>query len=231
MLETKKIGIVSRRKLLATSLGWLVVGCGENRSIPNAISAIRLAASGGPKTTITRQMIEKIPYASIGAKVGKGPRALLVLGRYDGPDLHWISGDRAALVTRAGRLVKTVGFPRDLRATTSTMTDPLADAPHRLTAPAPFRRTVDVREAESYITHDLDSILIPLGPETITIAEIAFKTIHLRERNQARFANWTFQNDYWVDIYDGFVWKSRQFFARGLPPVDIEVFKPAATRA
>ena len=64
--------------------------------------------------------------------------------------------------------------------------------------------------------------------QKIVILDLDFDTILIREKSSARAVNWKFENLYWVDIYDGFVWKSRQHFVRGLPPMEIEVLKPPA---
>jgi hypothetical protein len=39
---------------------------------------------------------------------------------------------------------------------------------------------------------------------------------------------WETQNSYWVDANTGFVWKSLQQYSPDLPPIQIEIYKPAA---
>ena len=75
---------------------------------------------------------------------------------------------------------------------------------------------------------NIESTFEVIGPRNITITEIEFDTILMVERNVAHSLNWTFQNRYWIDPFDGFVWKSRQHIARSFPPIDIEILKPAA---
>jgi len=62
----------------------------------------------------------------------------------------------------------------------------------------------------------------------LTIVGIEFDTILVRERNRARVVPWTFENLYWVDPGDGFVWQSRQHIARSFPPVAFQILKPPA---
>ena len=195
--------------------------------LANAVDALKLAVRGPPDPRIRRAAITKLPYATITAKIGKGPRAMLVLARYDGPDLHWISSDRVVIVTRHGRVVKTAGFPEDLKDTRAFREDPVASGLHRIERPLKFVRYLDLDRDRRYAL-PIHSTFETVGKERIRIVEIEFETVLVRERNQAQTINWDFENLYWADVFDGFAWKSRQHIARSLPPVDIEVLKPAA---
>ena len=152
---------------------------------------------------------------------------MLVLSRYDGSDLHWISGERIVIATRHGRVVKTAGLSVNLSDTRAFELDPLASSPHRIEAPREFVRYVDIDENNRY-SMPIHSIFETVREERITIVEIEFDTVLVRESNEAKTFSWGFENLYWVDAIDGFVWRSRQHIARSLPPVVIEVLKPAA---
>jgi len=180
-----------------------------------------------PDVEITREIVDKIPYASISAKVGKGPRSLLILGRYEGEDLHWLSADNATVVTRAGRVIKTSGFPENVKATDYLGTDPVSQDLHKLSKPRGFSRSIDIDKGNLYGLV-LDSRFIPRGQVEITIAELDLKTVLVEEINTARTIDWKFSNYYWVDAFDGFIWKSVQHIVRSFPPIEIEVLKPAA---
>ena len=221
---------LSRRETLAAALGLLAAGCADSLKIPvlaNFPDAMRFAVLGQPDIPLKRDDVTKLPYASITAKIGKGPRSLLVLGRYDGDDLHYLSADRVAVVTRKGRLVKTAGLPQNLKNTQTSVGDPVAGRLHELTESARFVRTVDI-DPGSYYGMPIVSVFEPLGPVTLTILEIEFDTVLVRERNTAKTMRWSYDNYYWVDAYDGFVWKSVQHIVRAFPPIEIEVLKPAA---
>lgn len=223
------ISKMSRRKVLGLGLASTLAGCASRDPVmSNAFSVARYLVSGRPGQAIDREMVAKIPYATVSAKIGKGGRTLLVLGQRQRDDLFWISADNAGLITRFGRLVKTVGLVENLIATEPIVPDPLEDTPHRLQAETRSSRIVDLDAGAGYETHRIEASMAPVGPETITIAGLDFKTLKIREVNRAVTVRWKFVNLFWVDIYDGFVWKSRQHFTRGLPPVDLEVLKPAA---
>ncbi len=217
----------SRRVLLASAVGILVEGCAEN-PILRSVRSVASRAVGVPRDVeIDRATIAKIPYATIRARFGDGPAALLVLSATDGSTLDWTDSDRTLLVTRAGRLVQTYGFDQNLRRVAFDGMDPLTDRPQNISGMIRYGMRYDVQSKAINVV-DVFSRLDVVGPETITIADIDFKTLHLRERCAAPALGWHFKNDYWVDIYDGFVWRSQQHFAKSLPPLTIEVLKPAA---
>ena len=221
----------SRRGLLAGAAALTLGGCGT--SVPvfgDAATTARNIILGPPETPIPRATVTTLPYATITAKVGNLPRGLLGLVRVEGADLHWASSNRVALVTRRGRLIKTVGLPQDLRDMRVTGEDPLTQAPHQLSRPTQYVRQLDLAHPDFYELM-VDSELSLVGPRKITILEIEFDTILLVERNSARTLRWRFENQFWVDPVDGFVWRSLQHVGREIPELVIEVAKPPAPAA
>lgn len=214
-------------KLLTCVTGVAISGCGANPMLDNVADVTQYVTSGPPETDIDREAIAKLPYATIAAKVGKQQKTILVLRRIQNGTLQWLSSDGGVLVTRDGRLIQTAGFNDNLRAT--VMKGPeLLDGIHEGTdSSMQSTRMVDVELEGVYRTLPITSTVEVIGPRRIEIADIMFDTILVREHNVAKTINWTFDNYYWVDPFDGFIWKSRQHFARTLPPVDIEVLKPA----
>ena len=181
---------------------------------------------GLPDVAVTRDQIRQIPYASIRAKVGNGQRSVLVLYRYDGPDLHWMSADRVAFTTRAGRLVKTAGLPANLRSSTVLDGDPVAVGLNRLEGPVRKTRIVDIEPGARYGI-PIESTLEPEAEETIEILERTYDTVRVRERCVAPLLDWSFDNVYWAERSNGFVWRSTQFFVPEFDPVEIEILKKA----
>jgi hypothetical protein len=212
---------------------FITTGCAELPLIANAAEAITYAVLGAPDVDINRESINENPYASISAKIGSGPRSILVLGKKENGTNHWYSADNAVIVTRDGRVIRTAGFPENLRKTTSKRHDPVNRVLHK--------KTYDTKKQRLYYSRELDMDLgskarfgIPvrstfetIGPKEIEIAGITIKTILVREKNDALTINWSFTNHYWVDAFDGFIWKSRQHVSRSFPPIDIEILKPS----
>ena len=109
------------------------------------------------------------------------------------------------LVTRRGRLVKTAGLPRNIRSTQLTADDPVAGRLHEFRRPLRASRTVDFDDDGGF-GMPIDSRFDSLGRRSITILDIEFDTVLVRERNTSRTRRWNFDNFYWVDPADGFVW-------------------------
>lgn len=217
----------SRRRVLGAGAALVLAGCGDAPVYSSIGDMVRLATVGLPDQPIERSAVAKLPYATISAKIGKGPRGLMALAQISADELRWLSSDRISLVTEGGRLVKTAGLPENLRDTQLLGPDPVNKTLHRLAQPVAFDRAVDFDTSRRFGV-PIHSRFDSLGAKKITIVEIEFDTVLVRETNVAKTVNWTFENYYWVDAIDGFVWKSIQHIWRDFPPVDMEVLKPAA---
>lgn len=218
----------TRRSFMLAGGSLLLGGCGTSPAITNALDVAKAQVFGHPDLPLRRSTIAKLPYASMTARVGKGPQALLLLARSDGEDQHWISGlDRSVLALRGGRVVRTFGFPENLKNTRADEIDPVDRLLHKLTEPVRHTRYIDL-DLGPHFGLVIDSVFESLGRRKVRIVELDFDTILVREKNSARTLNWRFDNLYWVDPADGFVWKSRQVIARSFPPVHFEILKPPA---
>ncbi len=218
----------TRRSFMLAGGSLLLGGCANSPAISNALDVAKVQVFGHPDLPLRRSTIAKLPYASMTARVGKGPQALLLLARSDGEEQHWISRlDRSVLALRGGRVVRTFGFPENLKNTRADEIDPVDRLLHKLTGPVRHTRYIDL-DRGPHFDLVMDSVFESLGPQKVRILELDFDTILVREKNSARTLNWRFENYYWVDPSDGFVWKSRQVIARSFPPVHFEILKPPA---
>jgi len=180
----------------------------------------------GDDLNLTRDEVTRIPYASIAVRFQDNAQSLLVLGRYDGDDLHWISTQREVLVTRRGRLVQTYGLPDDIRET-RFMTDDPVGKPIEAESGTVCLRTIDLEPRH------VDGIVIRsrfenAGRSPLTILGSTHATDEWVEANVAPDLDWSFSNRFWVDADTGFVWKSLQHLSPRLPPLEIIVYRPAA---
>ena len=222
------------RRIFVLGSAAIVSGCGDTLRVPrvltNVYNAARLVTVGMKDTPLKRAQISKIPYASMGAKIGKGPRSLMILAHIKVDGLHWVSADRAILVTRGGRVVKTAGLPENLRDTRFSGKDPVDKTLHGITTPITLQRTLDF-DGDRYYGLVVESTFEKVAEEKLIIVELEFDLILVRERVRAKTINWDHENYYWVDMSDGFVWKSRQHIARSFAPIEIEILKPPAPTA
>lgn len=222
-----------RRRLLlgggALTLALPTAGCANSVVARNLDSAMSMLSSER-KDSFDRKYALSLPYASIAVSFDAGPRALMVLGRYDGDALHWVSADRAVLVTRKGRIVRTVGLTgANLTETIFSNPDwvgtPIAAIPPGARAQRRIdlmpRRRMGLPVDAEFVTEGLETIR-PLGADAdVTVAR-------LRERCQCRTLDWDFDNLYWVNPDSGAVLRSHQHVAPEMPLVVTEVIKPAA---
>ena len=68
---------------------------------------------------VTREQAAAIPYASLGYSLDNSNQALLVLATDTSGELLWTGASHVVLVTRDGRIVRTVGLGHDLAGMTT----------------------------------------------------------------------------------------------------------------
>lgn len=216
---------LTRRNVIAAGAALVTAGCFENRVLENAKDTFSFLAFGAEDPPLKRSEVAKLPYASMTAKIGKGAKILLILAFAERDDRHWFAGGGEALITRHGRLVKTVGLPENFRDTRGRDVDPLSAGVHKIDDGVTFVRDIDF-EGDARFILPIESTFERISDQSITILDVDLETVLVRERNVAQTQNWEFENLYWVDAFDGYVWKSRQFVSRAFPPVEIEILKP-----
>lgn len=221
----------TRRTVLAGLAGLGVSACASSPTLDlfaTALSGVR--DIGKPAAyPVSAAQIDALPYASLGLRVGRSAPAVVILASIEGEDLHWASADRVVLVTRHGRLVKTVGLPRDLVGTQMPTSDPLTGfgkTPGDASA-ARVYRFIDLRPKDDFGVA-VESRFDEQGAETLRILGRDHETLRVRERITVRKWRWSTENLFWLDRESGQVWKARQQFCAEVPAITFEVLKPAA---
>jgi len=227
--------VITRRGVLGGLAGGLaglgVTACSSSPTLDILASALTGIGDIGkaPGYALSDAQIEALPYASLGIRIGGGAPAITILASIDGDELHWASADRVVFVTRRGRLVKTVGLPRDLSATVWVAADPLASYPLLVPASSSDRkisRFVDIRPNDDFGV-PMESRFEVSGDETISLLGRSHDCVRLREHILVRKWRWSTENVFWIDKDSGRVWKSRQQFCPDVPAMTLEVLKPA----
>lgn len=228
-LFTKKHPLIDRRIFLQMLAVMPIAACETSPALTENFEQLSILTRGFPDTPIERQYITDLPYASIMAKIGRGPRSLMVLGRYINDDLHWIGSDKTTIATKNyGRLTQTAGLPENLDAVGFYGVDPLKNAleiinrNHSLS----FQRWHDYRHLQKFSTL-INSTFHPEKTEKITILERTYETVCVREENRCPSLKWNFTNYFWVEK-DGFIRKSEQYYAPDAPKIEIQITKKAA---
>jgi len=232
--------MLSRRQLLGGLLASGVAGCATDPSStvvdPNSTFNLlsKTFTSKGPppgKYPLSTTQILDIPYATLGVRIDENPRVVMVLATIDGKALQWVSNDFVTFVTRDGWLLKTHGLKRDLTATRwlpALEQDPLRSfAQTGALPPRGVYREIDLGHAdeqgiavESRFESGKDETIVVLGEEHLTrrIDEIASMPAW----------RWKVRNSFWVDAQSGEVRRSVQHYCPEMPPIELEVLRPAA---
>lgn len=170
---------------------------------------------------VTLKQAAAVPYASIGVRIGGGRESMLILASETGEQHLWTSAQKIAITTRNGRIVTTAGLENNLGALYSVE----ASTPKGEGATEKF--TMDFPELGVYgvIVSCVDK---RASEETIKILgqDIKTKRIESACKSQSRELSWTFENTYWTDPENGFLWRSIQHVNPQLAPVEIEVLRP-----
>lgn len=214
-----------RRRFLSASASLATIGLAgcSNSPMAKTVAAFWDQRYGGDR--FSREQVEQLPYATLAATLGDTPRAMLVLMRAEGADLHWITADKVVLVTRHGRLVKTVGLAAgNLGNTVMLDADPLSLQGDWRT-PRQWRRTVDLQPSRAFGT-----LLIadwqPEAEEEIVTFYGPRKALRIRERNQTANAGWALENLFWLDAETGATLASLQNIMPDTPSLKLEPLKP-----
>ena len=182
-----------------------------------------LSASFGT-VRVTRDQAVSIPYASMGFSVDRGNQQLLVLATDSGGELLWTGPSHVVIVTRDGRIVRTIGLGHDLAGLT---TRNAAAPPLGAAARGPFSTTRQVEYPELGLYGALVTCRAHLaGQQKIDILGQSVTTNRVDESCQSQRPEWSFVDNYWVDPDNGLVWRSRQHIHPKGGEIETEVFRP-----
>jgi hypothetical protein len=178
----------------------------------------------GSSRSISLDQAAAVPYASLGFRLDGGSQTLLVLATNNNGDQLWTAKSRIVLLTRNGRLLRSVGLPKNRGSTTDTQS---STPPPAAAVKAPFRSTriVDLADIGAYSVR-LNCSATARGLQLIRILGTAIVTIRVDETCQSESLRWSFTDSYWVDAESGFVWKSLQHPHPGGGTLEIEILRP-----
>lgn len=217
--------MLGRRSVLTLTLGALTSACSDS-PLGRISDTVLLASGVSNKADADFERVKALPYASMAVKLGISPLSSVILGQVEGEDLYWYTADRAILVTRNGRLVRTAGFPENLLATRNLTLDPLAHG--RFNGQSSARRLIDMEKPRRYGV-SLSSEFEIGESRRMDIYGRSLSLTRIVEHCSVPAANWEFENIFWVASDTGMVWKSEQYALPHLPPFEMTVVKPAQT--
>lgn len=173
---------------------------------------------------VTRDQAAAIPYASLGFSLDGGNQSILVLATDTNGELLWTSPSKIVIVTRDGRIVRTLGLGRDLSGVT-TPTGPPPPPAAAIREPFTSTRQEDFPEMGYYgLTLTCSARLV--GRQKIRILGQDIATSRVDESCRSRNPEWSFTNSFWIDPDNGLVWRSRQHVHPKGATIDLEIFRP-----
>ncbi len=225
--------LLNRRRVLLAGLGTvgglLATGC-ASPSLELIAAPFKKPGSllGHDGYALTNEQIDDIPYASMGVRIGGSAPVIMILANINGAKLHWASADRVVLITERGRLVKTIGMPRDLLSTRWTGADSLLPVLRRVPGTEDSRvgRIIDLRPKDDFSV-PVESRCEWLGEETLTLVGRKRRTVMLSEHIKVEKWRWKAENRYWFDVDSGLILKSRQQYCPEVAAITMEVLRPA----
>ena len=188
-----------------------------------AYESIKNALFGYPELNITREVVENIPYASALLKIGKGTQGLVILASVENSDYLWVSKDEVYIVTKDGRIERSLGLLNNLTKITS-IDQSFKDL---------LTKTNPVSEYYSYYSFK-DPLLLNLkvsisivnkGIQEIEILGEKKNLILIEESISSELIGWKEKNKFWVDPNDYFVWMSIQNISPKLPKFTFQITK------
>lgn len=209
-------------------LALLLVGCSSDNSTvwTEYFQMMQQSVKGSfGDSGITRSQAAAIPYASLGYRINAGREGILVLATDTNGDQLWTAASHVVLLTRGGRIVQTVGLPKNISNMTPVggpVLPPLSDA---LRGPYRSTRTMDMPDSNTYGVI-LSCITSSRGPKSITIIGTKIATVQVDETCRSLKPIWTFTDNYWIDASTGFVWHSVQHIHPAGVTVQTEIFRP-----
>jgi len=213
-------------RALAITSAMALTGCNSARESAYGqygqfiIAAFKQSFGNG---AVTRQQAAAVPYASMGYRLNSGRELLVVLATDTAGDLLWTSGQHIALMTRDGRIRRTVGLPNDVGAVTSP--GDLASPSQALRAPFYSLRQTDFPDLGLFGVN-IRCHAVARGRTSVSILSAATATVRVTETCRAEDLDWNFTDNFWVDPQSGMIWKAVQHIHPKGDILETELFRP-----
>ena len=183
-----------------------------------------VAASFG-NARITKAQAAAIPYASMGYRMNGGTEQLVVLATDANGEQLWTSAAHIVIVTRGGRVMRTVGLEHDVSGVTPKTGQQIPDVAAALKDNVTYTRLEDFADIPAYGVA-LVCMLSRMNAQTIVILGHGIAAIRIDETCRGTDWKWSFTDSYWIDPGTGLVWRSRQHINPKGGVIDTEILRP-----
>ncbi|STD29066.1 Group 4 capsule protein B homolog [Edwardsiella tarda] len=207
------------RNLLLISV-MALSACSNTASITG--ETLKYALIGPGDVTVSATQVTQLPYASAYLKIGDNPRAFVVLAYVNGDELSWLTADNVMIVTRHGRIIKTVGLENDLVLNAEKSADPLAQ-PARAVAEWQMLAEWQSRYVSGY---RLNGQLTRQTSETLDLVTRRLVSERFDEYVTTTPDIGSWHNQFWRDPQSGQIVKTRQQLGPDMPIIELTILKP-----
>lgn len=200
------------KRAAALSAALLLIGCSsDNNSDYQAYySLLRQSVHGALSDgAVTAQEAAAVSQASMGVRIDDGPESLFVLASDTYGDQLWKSKAHIAIVTREGRIIRTVGLDHDIGGVAPLAGQAIPPPAAALRQAYVSTRSADFPDIGAYAVTIVCSS-VPAGAQDVTILGNRIATMRVDEHCRSVARNWDFTDSYWVDPQNGFVWRAQQ---------------------
>lgn len=188
------------------------------------IDNLQLAFAKADDVTLSLAEVINAPSDLLYVTHGERPRAVMALMFIEAGQHKWVSADKAMLIMEQGRIVRTLGFDRDLLYLTNTAADPIKQH-STLSTQSSWLRLADWQHGEYGYPLKSRFELVPgqqleFFNRVLTTTMVIEYVSYQAEPNYLRFdGQWT--NYFWFDSASGVLLKSEQTLAPFREPVSM----------
>lgn len=214
-------------KVLATITALCLNGCqSDGKSSIGTLAEIIAQGNTGLFGGVDVQLEQaaKIPFASMGYRVNGGNQNILILATEVSGDLLWTSPEKVVVVTRAGRIIQTVGLGGDLGRTTPSIERVLLPPESAIESSFNSTRLYDFPDRGLYgIAVACHARVV--GDANIIILGRIIPTIEIGEDCVSTDLTWNFTDTFWVGKQTGRVLRARQHIHPSGKKIEVEVLR------
>ncbi|OOE49386.1 YjbF family lipoprotein [Salinivibrio kushneri] len=207
---------------------FMLSGCTQQAS--NLADTYSLLYKGFPDASYSNEEIQMLPYASMYARLGDGPRGFLVLAyaepyAHNQTSLKWMSADNEVIETASGRVIKTLKLPgTNLAKLDSDTPDPLSLGLLNPSTPKTWQFRIDFMPGYHF-GYPATSVFENKGNAKVAINGVARPAVYTEETVSISSLDKTYTNQYWLDPSSGKVLKTVQHPAPNMDAISVTFLK------
>jgi len=206
-----------------------LTGCSQNAN--DVSSTLKSAFWGMDPTNISPEQIQKLPYASLSAKLGDNPTALLILtwieNTPNAPILKWLSTNKELIATQHGRIIKTANLRQgNVLSLHASRADPLQLGLQKNTTPREWHYYISWQPGYHWNYQATSVFYVGNKEKKQRLDGKTQQLLHVTEVVTIPVIKQNYTNDYWLDPITGNVIISEQYLYPGSQKMTLSIAKP-----